>query len=194
MLQGNFGHFETLSLTAYIQISKWQISKLKRVFNSFLMMCSGHDSESGQFWHIKCYDISPWLILVTMSRGIYMHIQLFQVIQTMDLGNDGLIPLELRFLHEPTATEGYVGAALSSNIIRFYKNEVIYNNYATTWESIWFCLIWALCFHILLYRIYPNCIFSNTFILIFECPFRWYLYSMIISFQSKVSNFHCRTK
>ncbi len=30
-------------------------------------------------------------------------------------------------------------------------------------------------------------------VLIFECPFRWYLYSKIISFQFKVCNFHYRT-
>jgi len=35
-----------------------------------------------------------------------------------------MIPLELRFLHNPDATEGYVGAALSSNLIRFYKDNV----------------------------------------------------------------------
>ena len=35
-----------------------------------------------------------------------------------------MIPLELRFLHNPDATEGYVGAALSTNIIRFYKDDV----------------------------------------------------------------------
>ena len=42
----------------------------------------------------------------------------------IDLGDDGMIPLELRFLHNPDATEGYVACALSSNIMRFYKNEV----------------------------------------------------------------------
>ena len=47
-----------------------------------------------------------------------------KLIQDIDLGEEGWIPLELRFLHEPTATEGYVGAALSSNIIYFYKKEV----------------------------------------------------------------------
>ena len=47
-----------------------------------------------------------------------------KVIQDIDLGNEGWIPLELRFLHDPMATEGYVGAALSSNIIYFYKKEV----------------------------------------------------------------------
>ena len=35
-----------------------------------------------------------------------------------------MIPLELRFLHDPNATEGFVAAALSSNIIRFFKNKV----------------------------------------------------------------------
>jgi selenium-binding protein 1 len=41
-------------------------------------------------------------------------------IQSIDLGPEGLIPLELRFLHNPDKTEGFVGAALSSNIFRFY--------------------------------------------------------------------------
>jgi len=44
-------------------------------------------------------------------------------IQRIDLGEDGQIPLEVRFLHNPNAVEGFVGCALSSNIIRFYKNE-----------------------------------------------------------------------
>ena len=48
-----------------------------------------------------------------------------EVIQDIDLGMEGMIPLELRFLHNPDAEEGFVGAALSSNMIRFYKNEVI---------------------------------------------------------------------
>jgi len=42
------------------------------------------------------------------------------IIQELDCGV-GSIPLEVRFLHEPTATEGYVGCALSSEMVRFYK-------------------------------------------------------------------------
>ena len=45
-------------------------------------------------------------------------------IQTIDLGNEGLIPLEIRFLHDPEALEGYVGAALSSNIFRYFRKQV----------------------------------------------------------------------
>ncbi|KAI4793377.1 hypothetical protein KUCAC02_032764 [Chaenocephalus aceratus] len=42
-------------------------------------------------------------------------------LQTLDLGEDGAIPLELRFLHDPDATEGYVGCALKGSVFRFYK-------------------------------------------------------------------------
>ena len=41
--------------------------------------------------------------------------------QTVDLGTEGLIPLEIRWLHDPDAEQGFVGAALSSNLIRFSR-------------------------------------------------------------------------
>ena len=44
-----------------------------------------------------------------------------KVTQTLKLGADGLIPLELRFLHDPAQPHGFVGAALSSNVIHFTK-------------------------------------------------------------------------
>lgn len=43
------------------------------------------------------------------------------ITQQISLGPDGLIPLETRFLHEPSQPQGFVGAALSSNVIRFAK-------------------------------------------------------------------------
>lgn len=45
-------------------------------------------------------------------------------LQTIDLGKEGAIPLEVRFLHEPSAPEGYVGCALGGTVFRFYKTEV----------------------------------------------------------------------
>lgn len=44
-------------------------------------------------------------------------------VQTIDLGQEGAIPLEIRFLHDPAATEGLVGCALSSSVFRFYMTE-----------------------------------------------------------------------
>lgn len=45
-------------------------------------------------------------------------------IQTLDLGSEGAIPLEIRFLHDPDATMGYVGCALGSAVFRFFKTPV----------------------------------------------------------------------
>ena len=42
-------------------------------------------------------------------------------VQELKLGTEGLIPLEIRFLHDPAQAHGFVGAALSSNIIHFTK-------------------------------------------------------------------------
>ncbi|MFA9504008.1 selenium-binding protein SBP56-related protein [Natrinema sp. H-ect1] len=43
--------------------------------------------------------------------------------QTIDLGEEGQIPLEVRFLHTPESTHGFVGAALSSNMFHFWRDE-----------------------------------------------------------------------
>jgi selenium-binding protein 1 len=39
------------------------------------------------------------------------------MLQKVNLGNEGLIPLELRFLHNPSSPYGFVGCALSSTLI-----------------------------------------------------------------------------
>ncbi len=42
--------------------------------------------------------------------------------RTVDLGQEGLIPLEIRFHHNPDSTHGYVGAALSSAIWHWHRS------------------------------------------------------------------------
>ncbi|KAF3813389.1 hypothetical protein GH733_018540 [Mirounga leonina] len=57
--------------------------------------------------------------------GSHIHVwdwQRHEMVQTLPL-QDGLIPLEVRFLHNPDAAQGFVGCALSSTIQRFYKNQ-----------------------------------------------------------------------
>jgi selenium-binding protein 1 len=44
-----------------------------------------------------------------------------KITKSVDLGGDGLIPLEVRFHHNPDSTHGYVGAALSSVMWHFHK-------------------------------------------------------------------------
>ncbi|ACZ42219.1 selenium-binding protein [Thermobaculum terrenum ATCC BAA-798] len=46
-----------------------------------------------------------------------------RVVQSIDLGEEGSIPLEVRWLHNPDAETGFVGAALSSAIWRWYKED-----------------------------------------------------------------------
>lgn len=46
-----------------------------------------------------------------------------KIIKTVDLGEDGQIPLELRFHHNPKSTHGYVAAALSSSVFHWHKDE-----------------------------------------------------------------------
>ena len=41
--------------------------------------------------------------------------------QTVDLGEQGLLPFEVRWLHDPDSEEGFVGAALSSVLWRFHR-------------------------------------------------------------------------
>jgi selenium-binding protein 1 len=45
-----------------------------------------------------------------------------ELTQTIDLGEKGLVPLEVRWLHDPEAEEGFVGAALSSVMWHFDRN------------------------------------------------------------------------
>ena len=42
--------------------------------------------------------------------------------QTFYLGEDGLVPLEVRFHHDPDSSHGFCGAALSANIIHWWKD------------------------------------------------------------------------
>jgi selenium-binding protein 1 len=43
------------------------------------------------------------------------------IVQSVDLGESGHIPLEVRFQHNPDSTHGFAGAALSSTMWRFHK-------------------------------------------------------------------------
>ncbi|TCJ20269.1 selenium-binding protein [Rubrobacter taiwanensis] len=44
-----------------------------------------------------------------------------QIAQSFDLGEEGMIPLEVRFHHDPESTHGFVGAALSSNMFHWHR-------------------------------------------------------------------------
>jgi methanethiol oxidase len=56
--------------------------------------------------------------------GRRLHFWNFQerrIDRSVDLGEDGLVPLEVRFHHDPDSTHGFVGVALSSNVYHWHK-------------------------------------------------------------------------
>ena len=55
------------------------------------------------------------------GRHIHFGISKKKIIKSVDLGDEGLIPLEVRFHHNPDSSHGFVGAALSSNIFHWCK-------------------------------------------------------------------------
>ncbi len=46
-----------------------------------------------------------------------------KIMQSIDLGAEGMIPLEVRFHHQPDSPHGYVGAALSSTVWHWNKGK-----------------------------------------------------------------------
>lgn len=44
-----------------------------------------------------------------------------EISRSFDLGEEGMVPLEVRFHHDPESTHGFVGAALSSNMFHWSK-------------------------------------------------------------------------
>ena len=46
-----------------------------------------------------------------------------KIVKELDLGAEGLVPLEVRFHHNPKSSHGFVGAALSASIWHWWKSE-----------------------------------------------------------------------
>jgi selenium-binding protein 1 len=61
------------------------------------------------------------------SRLHFWNLSERRVEQTVELGDTGLVPLEIRWLHDPDADEGFVGAALSSTMWHFHRDNGSYS-------------------------------------------------------------------
>jgi methanethiol oxidase len=60
------------------------------------------------------------------SRLHFWNLSERRVEQTLELGETGLVPLEVRWLHDPDADQGFVGAALSSTMWHFHRDNGSY--------------------------------------------------------------------
>jgi selenium-binding protein 1 len=72
--------------------------------------------------------VRPGFKLEDVKAGKYgQHVHFWdwearKIVQSVDLGAKGLIPLEVRFHHNPDSTHGFVGAALSSVMWHWHKS------------------------------------------------------------------------
>ncbi len=70
----------------------------------------------------------PGFDLDDVAAGKYGHSIHFwdfegkKIDKSVDLGEEGMIPLEVRFHHNPDSTHGFVAATLSSNVFHWHKN------------------------------------------------------------------------
>lgn len=94
------------------------------------------------FWYQPRHNVmisSEWAAPTTVKKGFQLedvkngaygqHLNFWdwserRIVQSVDLGEGGLIPLEVRFHHDPDSTHGFVGAALSSAIFHWHKDGV----------------------------------------------------------------------
>ena len=61
------------------------------------------------------------------SRLHFWNLAERRVEQTLELGESGMLPFEVRWLHDPDADEGFVGAALSSTMWHFHRDNGAYS-------------------------------------------------------------------
>lgn len=70
----------------------------------------------------------PGFDLDDVAAGKYGHSIHFwdfekkSIVKNHDLGEEGMIPLEVRFHHDPDSSHGFVAATLSSNVFHWHKN------------------------------------------------------------------------
>ena len=93
------------------------------------------------FWYQPRHNVmvsSEWAAPNTVARGFQLedvqqgrygqHLNFWdwkqrRITQSIDLGEGGMIPLEVRFHHDPNSTHGFVGAALSSAIFHWHRDQ-----------------------------------------------------------------------
>ncbi|MCG8650864.1 MAG: selenium-binding family protein, partial [Pirellulales bacterium] len=93
------------------------------------------------FWYQPRHNVmvsSEWAAPNTVKQGFKLedvqagkyghHLHFWdwskkEIAQSIDLGPEGMIPLEVRFHHNPESTHGFVGAALSSAVFHWHKPE-----------------------------------------------------------------------
>jgi selenium-binding protein 1 len=119
------GSFILLDGKTFNVISKWEKDDAAKFGYDFWYQ-PRHNVMISSEWGAP-YVIKNGFNLEHVQQGLYgHHLNVWdwtnhRMTQRIDLGSDGLLPLEIRFLHDPSEAQGYVGCALSSTVFRFFK-------------------------------------------------------------------------
>jgi selenium-binding protein 1 len=119
------GGFAVLDSKDFSVLGRWEREKGDQEFNyDFWYQPRKNTMVSSEWGFPNTYE--KGFDLEDVKAGKYGHrIHFWNLeershIQTADLGETGLIPLECRWLHDPDADTGFVGAALSSTMWRWF--------------------------------------------------------------------------
>ena len=121
------GGFAVLDAKTFEVKGRWENGGERPPFNyDFWYQPRKNTLVSSEFGEPNAYE--PGFDLEDVAAGRYgrrLHfwdLEKRELEQTIDLGEQGLVPLEIRWLHDPDAEQGFLGAALSSVIWRFHRN------------------------------------------------------------------------
>ena len=121
------GGFAVLDATTFEVKGRWENGGELPPFNyDFWYQPRKNTLVSSEFGEPNAYE--KGFDLEDVGAGRYGHSLHFwdlekrELEQSIDLGEQGLVPLEIRWLHDPESEQGFVGAALSSAIFRFHRN------------------------------------------------------------------------
>jgi selenium-binding protein 1 len=121
------GGFAVLDARTFEVKGRWENGGERPSFNyDFWYQPRQNTLVSTEFGEPNAYE--PGFDLEDVGRGRYGRRLHFWNLaertleQTVDLGEQGLVPLEVRWLHDPDAQEGFVAAALSSVVWHFHRS------------------------------------------------------------------------
>ena len=113
------GGFAVVDAQTFELKGRWENGGPKPSFNyDFWYQPRKNLLISSEFGAPNAYE--PGFDPADVEKGRYgqrvhmWNLETHELEQTIDLGEKGLVPLEIRWLHDPDAEEGFVGAALSS--------------------------------------------------------------------------------
>jgi selenium-binding protein 1 len=121
------GGFAVLDAKTFEVKGRWENGGDRPSFNyDFWYQPRKNVLVSSEFGEPNAYE--PGFDLEHVAAGRYGHRLHFWNLaqrtleQSIDLGEQGLVPLEIRMRHDPDAEDGFLGAALSSVVWRFHRN------------------------------------------------------------------------